>query len=103
VLVFHYVCLAWIFFRAATFDGALAILNQLALRETDHPNLVPIVTIALVTGFACHFFAEGSFRWLRERFAGLPFIAQGALLAAAALVLRELSHPKLVPFIYFQF
>jgi len=103
VLVFHYVCLAWIFFRAASFDAALAILNQLALRETDHPNLVPMVTTALATGFACHFFAEGSFRWLRERFVALPPYAQGAGLAAVALVLRELAHPKLVPFIYFQF
>jgi D-alanyl-lipoteichoic acid acyltransferase DltB (MBOAT superfamily) len=103
VLVFHYVCLAWIFFRAPTFDGALAILEQIGKWETDHPNLVPLVTTALVVGFACHFFAEGSFRWLRDRFVSLPAIAQGGVLAAAALVLRELGQPKLVPFIYFQF
>ena len=51
----------------------------------------------------CHFFADGTFRWLRERFVALPAWAQGALLAAAALVLRELGHTKLVKFIYFQF
>jgi D-alanyl-lipoteichoic acid acyltransferase DltB (MBOAT superfamily) len=103
VLVFHYVCLAWIFFRATSFDGALAILGQIWKWETDHPNLVPMVTAALAAGFAFHFFAEGSFRWLRERFVALPAIGQGAVLAAAALVLRELGQPKLVPFIYFQF
>jgi alginate O-acetyltransferase complex protein AlgI len=103
VLVFQYVCLAWIFFRAPTFDGALAVLGQIWKWETDHPNLVPIVTAALTVGFACHFFAEGSFRWLRDRFVALPAIGQGAVLAAAALVLRELGQPKLVPFIYFQF
>jgi D-alanyl-lipoteichoic acid acyltransferase DltB (MBOAT superfamily) len=103
VLVFHYVCFAWIFFRASSFDNALAVLDQLSLRETDHPNLVPIVTTALVVGFACHLFAENSFRWLRDRFVAMPAPAQGALLAAVALVLRELSHPKIVPFIYFQF
>jgi len=103
VLVFHYVCFAWIFFRAPTFDGALAILDQIGKWETDHPNLVPIVTTALAVGFACHCFAEGSFRWLRDRFVALPAAGQGAVLAAAALVLRELGQPKLVPFIYFQF
>ncbi len=103
VLVFHYVCLAWIFFRAPTFDGALAILGQLWKWETDHPNLVPIVTAALAVGFASHFFAEGSFRWLRDQFVALPAVVQGLLLAAVALVLRELGQPKLVPFIYFQF
>jgi len=102
-LTFHYVCLAWVFFRATSFDNALAILRRLAGAETDHANLVPIVTCALTVGFLCHFFADGSFRWLRDRFAALPPWAQGTLLAAAALILRELSHTKIVPFIYFQF
>ena len=62
------------------------------------------MTTALVVGFACHFFADGSFRWLRERFVALPRVRRRALvLAAAALVLRELAHTKIVPFIYFQF
>jgi D-alanyl-lipoteichoic acid acyltransferase DltB (MBOAT superfamily) len=103
VLVFQYVCLAWIFFRAGSFDDALAVLRQIATLETDHANLVPIITLALVVGFACHLFADGSFAWLRRRFVALPPWAQGAALAAVALVLRELGHAKLVPFIYFQF
>ncbi|MBV8757805.1 MAG: MBOAT family protein, partial [Deltaproteobacteria bacterium] len=103
ILVFNYVCLAWIFFRATSFDNALAVLRQLGLGETDHANLVPIVTCALAVGFLCHFFPDGSFRWLRDRFVALPAPLQGALLAAVALVLRELSHTKIVPFIYFQF
>ncbi|MGE5187019.1 MAG: MBOAT family O-acyltransferase, partial [Acidobacteriota bacterium] len=103
VLVFHYVCLAWIFFRATSFDGALAVLRQLGGAELDHANLVPIVTVALGVGFACHFFADGSFRWLRDRWCSLPMWAQGVSLAAVALVLRELGHAKVVPFIYFQF
>jgi len=102
-LVFQYVCLAWIFFRASSFDNALAVLRQIATLETDHANLVPLVTLALVVGFACHLFADGSFGWLRLRFVALSPWAQGAVLAAAALVLRELGHTKIVPFIYFQF
>ncbi len=72
VLVFHYVCFAWIFFRASSFANAHAVLDQIARWETDHPNLVPIVTTALAAGFARHFFAEGSFRWLRDRFVAMP-------------------------------
>jgi D-alanyl-lipoteichoic acid acyltransferase DltB (MBOAT superfamily) len=102
-LVFNYVCLGWIFFRAGSFETALAVLRQLAAGQYDHANVIPLLTTALAVGFACHFFADGSFRWLRERFAMLPFWAQGGLLAAAALVLRELGHAKVVPFIYFQF
>jgi D-alanyl-lipoteichoic acid acyltransferase DltB (MBOAT superfamily) len=103
VLVFHYVCLAWVFFRASSFDNALGVLRQLATGELDHANLVPIVVVALAVGVSCHLFADGSFRWLRRRFVALPPWAQGAALAAVALVLRELGHAKVVPFIYFQF
>ena len=103
VLVFAYVCLAWVFFRASSFDNALAILRQIALLEGDRANLVPLVTVALAAGFATHFFADGSYRWLRARFVGLPAYGQGFVLACVALVLRELAHTKIVPFIYFQF
>jgi len=103
LLVFAYVCLAWIFFRASSFDNALAILRQIARLETDHANLVPMVTVALTAGFATHFFADGSYRWLRTRFIELPAYGQGLVLAGVALVLRELAHTKIVPFIYFQF
>ena len=103
VLVFHYVCLAWIFFRAPTFDAALGVLRQLATLETDHANVVPMLSLALATGFLCHYFPDGTFRWLRERFCQLPPPAQGALLCLAALLMRELAHTKIVPFIYFQF
>jgi D-alanyl-lipoteichoic acid acyltransferase DltB (MBOAT superfamily) len=103
LLVFHYVCLAWIFFRATSFADALAVLSRIAAGELDHANVVPLVTIALVIGLLCHFWPDGSFRWLRDCFVQLPAPVQGALLVACTLVLRQLAHAKLVPFIYFQF
>ncbi len=103
LLVFHYVCLAWIFFRASSFDAALGILRQLADGSTDRANLIPLVTCALVAGFVFHFFADGSFAWLRRRFVQLPQPARGVLLVGVALALRELAHHDIVPFIYFQF
>lgn len=103
VFVFQYVCLAWIFFRASDFDNALAILRQLGAFELDHANVVPLVTVGMTAGFAIHFFADGSYRWLRERFVAMPPYGQGLVLACVTLVLRELAHTKMVPFIYFQF
>jgi hypothetical protein len=102
-LTFHYVCLAWIFFRAQTFDGALAVLRQLADYSPGHANVTPLVQAALLIGFAAHFWPDGAFRWLRDRFCAQPPWLQGLVLAVAALILRELSHPKLVKFIYFEF
>ncbi len=103
VLVFHYVCLAWVFFRATSFDNALAVLEQIGKAELDSANLVPLVTAAVTAGFVTHFFPDRSVAWLRDRFIAMPAIAQGAVLAWIVLVLRELAHTKIVPFIYFQF
>jgi len=103
LLVVHYVCLAWIFFRATTFDGALAVLARIGAGETDHANLGQLVVLALAAGLLAHVFPDRSFRWLRDRFVASPPWLQGALLAAAALALRALAQPKLVKFIYFEF
>jgi D-alanyl-lipoteichoic acid acyltransferase DltB (MBOAT superfamily) len=103
VLTFHYVCAAWVFFRAQSFEGALAVFRQLGTLELDHPNLVPSILVALVAALAAHVFPDGTFAWLRRRFVALPPAAQGLIVAAAALLLRELARPDVVPFIYFQF
>ncbi len=103
VLVFHYVCLAWVFFRATTFEAALGVLRQIAEGDTGTANVGKLVTTALVAGFTFHFFADGTFRWLRNRFVELPHWARGVVLAGLALVLRELAHHEIVMFIYFQF
>ncbi len=107
ILVFHYVCLAWVFFRCGfmpdSFDAALAVLRQIAEGDTGTANLGKLVTTAMAMGFVCHFFADGSFRWMRNRFVELPHWARGLLLVCIALVLRQLAHHEIVPFIYFQF
>jgi D-alanyl-lipoteichoic acid acyltransferase DltB (MBOAT superfamily) len=107
LLVFHYVCLAWVFFRAKDFDRALAVLARLGAGEwspwSDAANLIPAIRLALVAALIAHFFAPRTFTWLRERFVAAAPPVQGLVLAACALVLRELSNPSVVPFIYFQF
>ena len=103
ILTFHYVCLAWIFFRAQTFDGALAVLSRLGAGEYDTPNIIPSIQLALLAAALAHFYAPRTFIWWRDRFVTAPAMLQGAALAAAALVLRELAVPHIVPFIYFQF
>ncbi|MEP7120804.1 MAG: MBOAT family O-acyltransferase [Byssovorax sp.] len=103
VLTFHYVCLAWIFFRAKTFADAEQILRQLALRTTFHPNLPPLLVALLAVAIASHYVPERAYEWLRARFTALPAPAQGALLFLVAVVLHEAASTTAVPFVYFQF
>jgi alkylation response protein AidB-like acyl-CoA dehydrogenase len=85
------------------FDGALAVLQRLGAGEWDTPNIIPSIQLALVAAALAHFFAPRTFAWWRDRFVTAPAMLQGAALAAAAIALRELAVPHIVPFIYFQF
>ncbi len=102
-LTFHYVCLAWIFFRATTFGKAMQVLKQLALGTTFHPNLQPIVVAVLAVGFVAHFTPEAWFKRMKTGFADLPALGQGAVLFLVAIALHEAASTQAVPFIYFQF
>jgi len=103
LLTFHYVCFAWIFFRATTMDGVRAVLEQIAGGATDAVNLSAPFLLTLGAAACAHMFPPGTFRWLRDRFVALHPVGRAAVLCASAVVLKELSSPIIVPFIYFQF
>ncbi len=100
---FHYVCLAWIFFRAPSFKKATQVLRQIAQGTTFHPNLPPIVIAVLGVGLITHFTPDEQFERMKRGFGELPAIAQGAVLFLVAVVLHEAASTQAVPFIYFQF
>ena len=102
-LTFHYVCLAWVFFRAPTFGVALRVLRQIATFTTFHPNLPAVVVGLLVVGFLMHQSPSAVDTRVRAGFSRLPAIAQGALLFVVAVLLHEAASVKAVPFVYFQF
>ena len=83
--------------------GRGAIVLRHPAEELDHPNLVPLVVMAIAVSALAHLFPDGTFGWLKQRFIALPRPVKGLILAGSALVLRELANPHYVPFIYFQF
>jgi D-alanyl-lipoteichoic acid acyltransferase DltB (MBOAT superfamily) len=103
VLTFHFVCFAWIFFRAPTFEHATLVIGRLARGTLHAPNLAPKVMAALALGFATQLFPRGWLDRVREQFVRLPAVAQGVTLAAAAYVLHFAAAAKAEPFIYGQF
>ena len=103
VLTFHYVCLAWVFFRAASFQQALTVLRQLFRGGMHLSNLSRGVALCLLAGFVTHLLPENAHLRLRDAFVRLPAPAQGGLLFVVALVLREVASSAVVPFVYFQF
>jgi D-alanyl-lipoteichoic acid acyltransferase DltB (MBOAT superfamily) len=103
ILTFHFVCLAWIFFRANTFTNAWAMLSQLSSLTYFAPNLHWRVLVILGVGIVTHLLPERWYHWAKARFIALPAIGQGVVLCLVALTLREMISAEAVPFVYFQF
>jgi alginate O-acetyltransferase complex protein AlgI len=108
VITFHYVCLAWIFFRSETPAKALAVLGQIFGRFK--PKLLPqflagypMVFALIVLGLALHFLPEAVKDKARLLAARMPLPAQSAALAAMIWLVFQFRTSAIQPFIYFKF
>jgi D-alanyl-lipoteichoic acid acyltransferase DltB (MBOAT superfamily) len=100
---FHFVCLAWIFFRAPTFAHALVMIERIGAFTGGTLNLAPKVVVLLLFGLVAHFVPKAWDDRLRDTFSRSPSIAQGILLAAAAIGIHLAAGAKAEPFVYGQF
>ena len=104
---FHYVCFAWIFFRAKTLSGALAVAAHAGRAVLDplaaSPNLTPRVCLVLAVAALAHFTPRDWRERVRVQFASCPASLQGLALAAFAYGLHFVATQKSEPFVYGQF
>ena len=103
LLTFHFVCFAWIFFRAESLAAAVGVLKQLAALSLDTVNLAAPVVAILAIGFAAHFLPERLWHYSQIAFARMPAMAQASLLFALAVGLYFVASSDFVPFIYSRF
>jgi D-alanyl-lipoteichoic acid acyltransferase DltB (MBOAT superfamily) len=102
LLLFHAVCLGWIFFRSPSFDIAFAMLRRLAVPGAITLASVP-VALVLIAGLAGQF---QPLRWrksLEFELGSWPALARGAAFAAAIFAVELLGPSGVAPFIYFRF
>jgi D-alanyl-lipoteichoic acid acyltransferase DltB (MBOAT superfamily) len=102
-LTFHFVCFAWIFFRAPTFDHAILVLTQLGRGAWTLAHVTPRVLPVVAAAMILHFVPTQWEARAREAFARSPAAVQGLILAAAALALHFAASAKPEPFVYGQF
>jgi len=102
LLLFHAVCLGWVFFRAPSFDVAFQVLSNLAHRGPLTLATVPVVLV-LIAGLGAQYLPR---RWgfgLEIVLGRAPALLRGAALACAIFVIQILGPTGVAPFIYFQF
>ncbi len=103
VVTFHFVVLAFVFFRAPSFSAALQVLSRVVDGEATITNLPLSAAAAMAAGFLLHKTPDAWTSRAAALFGRLHASVQAALLLAYAYLLQQAASSAVVPFIYFQF
>jgi D-alanyl-lipoteichoic acid acyltransferase DltB (MBOAT superfamily) len=98
LLVFHFICLTWVFFRATNLDDAMLILRKIFQFTNVSPQIPVFLAAAVGVVWIYQLIFSSKFRWLLEN----SFVRIGGMAVALALYLG-LSTAANKQFIYFQF
>ena len=113
---FHFVCLAWVFFRAESVGQAWQVLARLGALQFEMANLtspalsiplggvaVPVSVLAiLILAYLAHWFPKNAFEKVRDGFTWLPSPVQAAMILTVALGLYYATGSE-VTFVYGNF
>jgi D-alanyl-lipoteichoic acid acyltransferase DltB (MBOAT superfamily) len=108
LLTFHFVCLTWIFFRAASVSLALDIIYRIGadFYLPAIPDIVlgySLVFGLILAAYVIHFLPQKVKVWYREVFVGLPDAVKIVAVLLAVFFIYQASSAEMQPFIYFQF
>ena len=104
LVVFHFVCFAWIFFRAEDFTVAAFFIRGLGFGwgapiQQAQPAMVALILI----GMAGQFLPPGSFERVGQAVARVPYWGLGAVTGLLLAAINALGPEGIAPFIYFRF
>jgi D-alanyl-lipoteichoic acid acyltransferase DltB (MBOAT superfamily) len=103
LFTFHVALAGGVLFRASDWASIRAAVGALGDWSLPAPELSPYVWAVFALGFATHFTPERWDRAVAARFAALPRLAQGALVAACVYAFLLFTPGHLTTFVYFQF
>ncbi len=102
-VTFHFVCLAWVFFRAGSVAQALEVLGRLRSLSLEAANLTPTVLGALAAGLVTQWLPERWYVRAQDAFVRWPVLAQAAALLLCGSFVRLAGSSAVTPFIYFRY
>jgi len=102
LLLFHAVCVGWVFFRASSFENAFQVFGRLAVPAAASLATGPVL-IVLFLGLAGQYMPPRWRNGFEVELSRWPALARGAALAAAITAIEVLGPTGVAPFIYFQF
>jgi D-alanyl-lipoteichoic acid acyltransferase DltB (MBOAT superfamily) len=103
VLTLHFVCFAWIFFRAPTFAHATLMLERIGRGSWMMEHITPKVLLVVAAALLVHWMPRAWQARPREELVHSPALVQGLVLAGTAVMLHMAAGAKPEPFVYGQF
>jgi D-alanyl-lipoteichoic acid acyltransferase DltB (MBOAT superfamily) len=100
---YQFVCLTWIFFRAAGVPDALEILGRIGSLSVGMENISPLLAAALLAAAGAMFVRKQWYARAMEVFAECPFYVHAAALLLVALAIQFLGGRGNAPFVYSRF
>ncbi len=103
LVVFHFVCLAWIFFRASSMENALGVIEGLA--RWGEPLLLakPYLVALIVLSLAINFTPRDLLNRLEATLSRWPLVVRGVVAGLVVVLIETMGGDGVAPFIYFQF
>ena len=103
VATFHFVCLAWIFFRADSFATARTFLGRLFGGGWGGPGVHFAYVLSLVVGLGAQFIGSGALAAVEVRVRSLPTVLQVVGMSVGLVAVSTFGPEGVAPFIYFRF
>ncbi|MGI4953586.1 MAG: MBOAT family O-acyltransferase [Janthinobacterium lividum] len=103
VLTFHFVCFAWLFFRADSFETVMLYLAQLFRMEGGPLLATPFTLGLIVLGLLMHAVPRDHVQRVAAVVRPLRWWGLAALAAVVVVAIDALGPEGVAPFIYFRF
>lgn len=102
LLLFHVICVGWVFFRATSFDNAFEMFKGL-MNWGSSQLLTPSILLLIFLGIFAQYRPRSWDRYIELEIGRWPMVVVGIVLAIAIYLIDILSPTGIAPFIYFQF
>jgi len=102
-VTFHFVCFAWIYFRAQDFATVTAMLWRIESGSVSFVNVSKGLWMILAIGFVAHYVPKKWYDFSVNVWVKVPFYAQAAALAGLVVGLQYVAQTGATPFIYNRF
>ncbi len=99
----QYVCFAWIFFRASSFENANAILSRIGSLSFSVVNISPPLVLILTIAILTHYCPKKWYDFSVSVYSRAPFFVQALALALLVIGLQYVAQTGATPFIYNKF